>query len=388
MGKHSSLAMRVNLSAMVFAVVLSGFVGSAEAQDRRSTAPRNLSSHPPEFFRELLTGRVWVYERKGSVEAMYLGKDGVVKGCWFSAERNTYRLFSAELRWRIGTPRGRSNLELNWPTSEGMRYGRRVIIYAGETGRFHSETFGIKTRNWRVDRDGWIQDGWPAAFRNACNEAILPWDVKTVSEQDSLDFAHMKRNATPIVRFPGWELSFPGATGIADSGGKPTMTIEEVLEERRRTHGMIRLRMTGERSVGVDRPDGIREIWLLDDNDDVVDVAEMRPIGDGSRVRIEWEKTGQAATIRVGYPVRAMSTGKYHPAFLMMFEAVLLKKPVELDGAIHVFQQDGKVASGVETGEWWLSGGAVYVKIAGRTRNWPWRVFAGKAGLKIPEGRG
>ena len=374
-----------SVSAFALVALVSGFGLEAAGQDGPRLRPQNLSSHAPEFFRELLSGRVWVFERDGRAAATYFGKDGSVKGCAWPRQMKGYVPYRSDTRWRIGTPSGRSNLELNWPGSEGLAWSRRVIVYDRETGRFHSEKFNTRIRAWYVDRDGWIQDGWPGAFRNACNTLTLPWDLATVSEQDSLDLASLEKNAPKVTHLPGSEFSYPGATGVGDSRGKPTMTIEEVVEERRRTHGMIRLRNIGGRSVGVDRPGGIRELWLLDDNDDVVDVATIRPIEDGSYMRIRWEKTGQTATPRVGYPVPAMSTGKLHPAFAMMRDLAEAGRSVAVEGAEYVFSPDRKVVRAGEAGEWWLSRGEVHVKFGSEVRKWPWRVFAERTGWQATE---
>ena len=37
-----------------------------------------------------------------------------------------------------------------------------VIIYNPRTGRLHAEQYSRNTEKCRVDRDGWIQDRWPA----------------------------------------------------------------------------------------------------------------------------------------------------------------------------------------------------------------------------------
>ena len=368
--------------AAVLAVALTGpALEAAAQQDRPLPRPQNLSSHLPEFFRELLGGRVWVANLWGRPVAGYFGKDGLVKRCYWSNAKKSFVFNRGELRWRIGTPNGRSNLEVGWVTREGERFWRVVLIYDRETGRLHGERFNRRTRSWYVARDGWIQDGWPAVFRNACHDLVLPWDLATVAEQDSLDFEHMRRNASPVVRFPGSQFSFPGATGLGDSKGKPTMTLEEVAEEERRAHGTIRVKAQGGRIVGIRPRSGIVwELWELDDNDDVIDIGSIGVVGVGSVARVRWEKSGRTAHLRVGYPIPALSIGRLHPAFAMMRDLAERRAAVTVDGTEYLFASDGRVTGAGGTGEWWLSRGQVHVTVGARTRNWPWRVFARRVG--------
>lgn len=382
MGSGQSVGRR--FAALAVAVALTGPAFEAAAQEERPLPrPQNVSSHLPELFRELLSGRVWVASPRGRAAAVHFGKDGVAKRCYWSNARSAYVVNRVELRWRIGTPNGRSNLEINWVTSEGVRYWRAVLIYDSETGRLHGERFNSKTRSWYVSRDGWIQDGWPAAFREACPDLVLPWDVATVGEQHSADLEHMRRNATAVVRFPGSEFSFPGATGLGDSRGRPTMTLEEIAEVERRVHGMIQQKSQGGRIVGIRPRSGtVWELWELNDDDDVIDVGSIGVVGDGSVAVARWEKSGVTAHLRVGYPIPTLSTGRLHPAFAMMRDLAERGAPVTVDGAKYAFSADGKAVGPAGAGEWWLSRGAVHVRFGEDGRSWPWRVFAGKAGWK------
>ncbi|MDE0176125.1 MAG: hypothetical protein OYH76_23530 [Defluviicoccus sp.] len=380
----SGRTIRRYFATAVLAIALTGPALEAAAQGARPLPrPQNLSSHLPEFFRDLLGGRVWVANPRGRPAAAYFGEDGFVKRCYWSNAKKSFVFNRGELRWRIGTPNGRSNLEIGWVTGEGERFWRVVLIYDRETGRLHGERFNRKKRSWYVSRDGWIQDGWPAAFRNACHDLVLSWDLATVSGQDSLDFEDMRRNASPMVRFPGSEFSFPGATGLGDSKGKPTMTVEQIAEEERRAHGTIRITAQGRRIVGIRPRSGtVWELWELNGDDDVTDIGSIGPVGDGSVVRVRWEKSGLSAHLRVGYPIPALSTGRLHPAFAMMRDLAERGAAVTVDGVEYSFASDGRVAGAGGTGEWWLSRGQLHVTVGERTRNWPWRVFARRAGWK------
>ena len=368
-------------AAVALAIALTGpALEAAGREDRPLPRPQNLSSHSPDFFRDLLSGRVWVANPGGRAAAAYFGKDGHVKRCYWSNARRAFAFNRGELRWRIGTPNGRSNLEIAWVTGEGEKFWRVVLIYDRETGRLHGERFNRKTRSWYVSRDGWIQEGWPAALRNACDGLGLPWDLATVSEQDSLDFEAMRRNAEPVTRFPGSEFSYPGATGLGDSGGKPTMTMEQIEAEAGRSHGTIREKAGGGRFVGVRGESGVWELWGLNEDGDVVDIGSMRPGRDGTAMEVRWEGSGETASLRVGYPIPALWTGRLYAAFAMMRDLAAAGVPVTVDGASYVFSPDGGVVRAGETGRWRLSRGELHVEFGSGAKSWPWRAFAGKAG--------
>ena len=190
-------------------------VGGAEEPFTR-VRPYNLSSHLPEFFTQLLGGRVWVFQRRGAPAAVYLAKNGDVLGCWLRADNSGYVRSREGMKWGIGTPNSRLNFEVSWPTSEGLRYYRMVVIYDGKSGRFHGERFNFKAKKWRVARDGWIQESWPRSLKDRCPGLLLPWDLKVEEDQRSLDWAATKSRGEP-----GQEVSGMGeiVSGRDGSGG-------------------------------------------------------------------------------------------------------------------------------------------------------------------------
>ena len=101
------------------------------------------------------------------------------------------------MRWKIGTPSGRSNLEISWGTAEGLKYYRMVVVYDGKTGRFHGERFRTRDRRWWVARDGWVQDAWPRVLANKCQGLLLPWDLFLDDRQRSTKFEEAKAAAEP-----------------------------------------------------------------------------------------------------------------------------------------------------------------------------------------------
>lgn len=360
--------------------------GNAAEEPFTRVRPYNLSSHLPSFFRELLTGRVWVYQRRGEPAAVFFGGDGRLQGCWLRKDGSGFVRSHESMRWRIGTPSGMSNLQIAWATEEGPRYYRMVVIYDGRTGRFHGERFSTTRLAWYVARDGWLQETWPAALAERCAGLGIDPDIPVNRAQKKLDFEDLKRNAAPVVKHPGWERSFFGATGLGASGGKPTVTLEEALAARRAGHGKISIGMSGDRWVPVVW-ERYAELWKVDENDDVLDLAITRRTPDGSIVLLRWEKSGVINSYHMGYPLPMVVTERRHSAFEMMDALAAGGKPVLLvDGKgerrEHVFAEGGGVRAGGVAGEWWISRGAVVVKTPSAEERYPWRDVAGASGWK------
>lgn len=358
-------------------------VGGAEEPFTR-VRPYNLSSHLPEFFTQLLGGRVWVFQRRGAPAAVYLAKNGDVVGCWLRADNSGYVRSREGMKWGIGTPNSRLNFEVSWPTSEGLRYYRMVVIYDGKSGRFHGERFNFKAKKWRVARDGWIQESWPRSLKDRCPGLLLPWDLKIEEDQRSLDWAATKSRANPVKRFPGWESSFPGATGLGASGGQPTLTLEEVVAIKAGAHGKISIGMSGDRRVAVAWPD-YTEVWAVDGNDNIIDLATSRRIRDGSIMVGRWERSARINSYHIGYPFPLIVTDRFHPAFRMMQELGSESRRVSVPWSeglerTFAFMRGGKTESRGETGKWWISRGQVFVEAGGEKKSFPWRAFAKLAG--------
>ena len=371
------------LRAGVVAAFVCVMPAYGQAPERETVRPYNLSSHLPEFFRDLLGGRTWVFETRGSPGALFLGRNGTVQACRLGGN-GKFMGTPPGARWKIGTRNGPSNLELSWATPEGIQHFRMVIVYDPKTGRLHGERFSTSERKWHIARDGWVQDGWPAGLVDACPGVTVPWDVKIDERQKGLEWEVVKANAVRVMNHPGSEARFPGATGLGASGGKPTLTLQEVNAARWAGHGFVGIDMSGEKRVSVVWPQ-YSEVWWLDENDDVVDVGITEIVGDGSVVVVRWEKSGHINTYHLGYPLPLMPTERRHPAFVMMDEVVERGEPVVLDhgdrGEVGVsFRGLGRVQSAAGSGKWWLSRGAVYVEIGGIRDIYPWRGFAASAG--------
>ena len=371
---------------MTLVVVSWGAVGTVGAAEEPFTRvrPYNLSSHLPEFFNDLLLKRVWVFKRRGAVAALYFGAKGELWGCWLSRDRTRYVASRPGLRWKIGTPNGRSNLEISWGTAEGLKYYRMVVLYDGLTGRFHGERFRTRDRRWWVARDGWLQNEWPRVLSTKCGGLLLPWDVSLDDRQGSPDFEKVKAVASPVKKHPGWERSFPGAVGLGAEGGKPSLSLEQMNKARLKAHGKISIGMSGERRVVVAWPT-YTEVWWVDNRDNIVDLAITRRVGDGSVVVVRWEKTGKVNSYHIGYAFPMVVTEKKHSAFRMMEAVAGAAAPVELGGkglakGSYSFSADGEVRGPAGVGKWWLSRGSVFLKLGEEEIDFPWKTFARLSG--------
>ncbi len=375
-------------------IVLTVFVALATLFPPSASAkPYNQSSHPPEFFRDLLAGRVFVFDQFGHLSAAYHANNGNFFSCRYSIHDARYLTSYPSATWRIGTPAGASNLELRWFTEEEstddehtatpyLNRLRRVIIYTPNTGAFHTESYFRRSDHWQVSRQGWIQNAWPKALLSKCPDLNLPTSLTIHPGQDTLDFDHVQATATPLRNYPGSRTHYPGATGIGAAGNQPTMTESQFNVAIRSFHGYISHTPRGRRAVFNILPNR-RETWLLHDNNDLKDAGTVSASQDGRLLTINWQISGLKQSIHFGYPIPLLSTGKLHPAFAMMKDLAESARPVLLvDKTPHVFRRDGTVNAGPASGSWHISRGAIHIDIAGSSRAFPWREFAEIAGWK------
>ena len=374
---------------------LAAIAAAALSPHGAAAKPYNQSSHPPEFFRDLLSGRVFVFNRFNRVSAVYFAANGSLYSCRYSIHGNRYLSSFPTSTWRIGTPAGPSNLEVSWTDTEEIAHDdqapipyrharRRVIIYDPDTGSFHTESYFSRSDHWRVARRGWIQTAWPQALVSRCSDLDLPASLRIDARQNTADFSRTKATATPIRNPPGSNAKYPGATGIGAAGNRPTLTPEHFHAAIRGFHGYIARTPRGRRAVFNILPDR-RETWLLNDDDGIRDTGTVTLTDNGRLLTTTWNFLGIKRSIHVGYPISAISTGVLHPAFAMMKDIAAAKTPVavSLDGnqpIPHVFGSHGAVTAERRSGTWHISRGAIHVAIAGRSRTFPWREFAEIAG--------
>ena len=228
---------------------------------RLRNLPLNHPSHSAEFFEDLLTGRVWVYERFGAPAATYFGPGGQYQNCSIRADGKGYRASGPHWEWRIGDHHTASNLQIS--TYPGGRKVSMVIIYTLNSGRFHAEQYFNYSRSWQIVHDGWIQGTLPAVIEQHCPAFEVPSSVTVDATQTQLKWSNFVRPEDLIRNHPGSQYAYIGATGFAASNGKPTMTARQAAEIERRMHGVIGLTSRGRKIVGVLTPHR-KETWLID----------------------------------------------------------------------------------------------------------------------------
>ena len=343
--------------------------------------PYNLSSHPPEFFRDLLAGRVFVYERNGKAAAIHYAADGSTYTCWYSPRRGRFLRAYPGSSWSIGTPNGRSNLEEHWPSPNNPNYRRRrVVIYDPNTGHLHLEAYFKNDNKWRIVRSGWIQAGWPKVLIEECPKLVLPHTLAIDEYQDSADFDHIKANASPVRNHPGAQRQYPGATGLAASDGAPTMTANQVREALYRLHGYISEHARGHRFVLVKRPDHA-ELWRLGPTHTIIDIGITRLTNNDTVLTTKWENPGYTSERLAGYAIPAIATAEFHPAFKMMKDLAASQAPISISSNTgtptpHTFKPDGTLHAGNHEGTWAISRGEIRLTANGQTRSYPWEKFA------------
>ena len=101
----------------------------------------------------------------------------------------------------------------------------------------------------------------------------------------------------------------------------------------------------------------------------------------------DWQRSGNKARFRFGYPLPVQPTERLHPIFPMMNTVVSRQRPVSIPGANgakidHSFDSTGTVRTPGRAGTWRISAGKVEVTFDHRTHAYPWRVFAKFAGWK------
>ncbi|MDE0174255.1 MAG: hypothetical protein OYH76_24665 [Defluviicoccus sp.] len=344
--------------------------------------PLNHPSHSAEFFEDLLTNRVWVYERFGAPAAMYFGPNGELQNCSLRADRSGYRTSGPQWEWRIGDRHTKSNLQIAlYPSSRKISM---VIIYTPDTGRFHAEQYFRYSKSWQIVHDGWIQKTLPAVIRDRCRELDLPSTLQVEESQTQDRWSEFARPGMIVRNHPGSEYAYIGATGLGASRGKPTMTPKQAAAAELRMQGVIGLTPRGRRMVGVLTPHR-KETWLVDEHDDLIDVGIVNPVPNRDIVVIRWQGRTPDYSLRTRYPIPIRPTPRRHPAFRMMKEITAASQAVALDllaarTAPLLFSDDGKVRSGSLVGAWWISEGGIKIRIAGRTAAYAWRDFARSAG--------
>ncbi len=354
---------------------------------------QNYSSHSASFVQRLLTERVWVFERSGAgLEGIHFASDGRAYGC--SADGK-----SGKRKWKIEARKAHG-------TAIRLEHGRRdsfeFPFYIPETGEFATEI--LKQRGdsgfgqWHRLKVGHIQSSWPEALSKVCPKLDLPPKLAINEKQTASDLSELRQQDpnAPIRHFPGAEMTGPGRTGLAASGGKPTTTSEEVwkfLGEQ----GHVFLSPDGWGRVFAQGDDDRHEVWGLKDNGETAWTADLVSFEEEGRKWLGWEFKGKlVARYPMGYPFPYLPTNYRHAAFQLTDALIEAGEPVALpwmpakwkdftfraDGTVRARRADG----GPERlAPWRWTQGRLWVQ-TGDNREAPgWKEVAKQLGLAKPK---
>lgn len=400
----------------VLALVLAGAAlasCTAHGQGRRLDPQVyvNYTPYSEAFYRELMTGRVNLYEGLGSYRNVVSGQvyasDGTLVEC--SARRRgdgkLHWLDQSSTRWSIVKRRAGALIE--WDKRGGHK-GYASKFYDPESGGFTTEILlnGAHVRS----NPGVIQDTWPRLLADACPGLKLPAHIRINEKQTSQRMDELRRQDpdAPIRHFPGSHLTAPGRTGLGASRGAPTTTKEEVLSFVKAQNGNIVLSASEAGYVLVAgralAEDGVwtDEVWRLDDMGTLAAYGVLRTESDaGGQEWVIAESPGYPEfRYPIGYPFPLLPTGHRHPAFQLSDHLIGSGKPHPLhfmgaayadsrfvftgNGLLSVVDRQGELAAGEGfEGTWRWTQGRLEVRIAGdgQARSIAWQDLAAELGL-------
>ena len=394
-----SAAVALARAVLLLALGLGALGAGDRAMSDEVAVTRQKSSHEAAFFRDLLTGRVWVYQMMSAASpsirdygsAAYFDADGRVTICTSTGSG----AIDNSGRWRV-VPSARFVALFNYlapgeePDPAQVR-SHVPLFYDGETGQLHSEKW-VADDTWQVFLRGWVQESWPAGLAAICPE-LSPRALPVNRNQASTVFWKLMRedSAAPVRAFPGFERAIPGATGLAASGHQPTLSAEALRAWLAENNGMV-VRGGPIRYVLALGPRG-DEVWLLQgESDEIADTIELIPSEDGYGVVLQFTKAPVRLSYRLGYPLGMASTGERYGAMALTDWLVARGELVPLpfmdrENVGFRFLRDGglRVATrgGVEIGgEWWWSRGLLHVRVdgIGSVNTFEWRALAQHVG--------
>ena len=364
---------------LLAAAVSAAGIGEAVGQH----APANYSSHDAAFFSDLLSDRVWLYERPALARA---GDRGTVWGVHHAADGTALACIHLDGAWQTRTgrwrvvpsPRFRALYNYYLAGTEpdpGHVKGHIPVFYDPETGRLHSESLGAAAGSSSGSLSGcfvlslgWVQESWPQALKQACPDLDLPAGLPVNRKQTSalMEEAIAQDPEAAVRGHPGSALRAPGSTGLALAAGRPTVTADELARFLAANDGNVLESPARARLVlvlGAERD----ELWRLDAGDDVADTAALLPTAEGGGISVQWERLPRRQDYRLGDPFPLRPTGLRYGAFLLMDRLIGADRPLALPfgdrGEMAVrFAPDGTViAASVDDdgigGRWWWSRG-------------------------------
>ena len=385
--------MRVRNATLGLAVAALIAAGAEDASGQ--SGPANYSSHDAAFLTELLSDRVWLYERPNATRA---ADRGLVWGVHHAADGSAHACFHLDGEWQAGTgrwrvvpsPRFRALYNYHDAGTEpdpGHVKGHVPIFYDPGTGRLHSESVGEGA--WFVLSLGWVQESWPQALKEACPDLDLPAGLPVNANQTSalMEEAVAQDPDAALRSHPGSELHAPGSTGLALAGGNPMVTAAELGRFLAANDGHVLESPAGTRLVlalGAERD----ELWRLDEHGHVVDTAVLMPAAGGAGIVAQWERLPRRLEYRLGDPFPLQPAGERYGAMRFTDRLVAAGRPVALPfgdrGDIPLRFRVGGAATAEDIhggelgGRWRWSRGHLHVSVDGmaETLAWPWRDLA------------
>ena len=387
--------MRVRNATLGLTVAALIAAGAEDASGQ--SGPANYSSHGAAFLTELLSDRVWIYERPNAARA---ADRGLVWGVHHAADGSAHACFRLDGEWQAGagrwrvvsSPRFRALYNYHDAGTEpdpGHVKGHVPIFYDPGTGRLHSESVGGaegSQGNWFVLSLGWVQESWPQALKQACPGLDLPAGLPVNAKQSSalMEEAVAQDPDAALRAHPGSELRAPGSSGLALAGGNAVVTASELARFLAANAGHVLVSPGGTRLVlalGAERD----ELWRLDGHGHVVDTAVLMPAAEGAGIAAQWERLPRRLEYRLGDPFPLQPTGERYGAMRFTDRLAADGRPVALPfgdrGNIWLrFRVGGAVTAedihgGELGGRWRWSRGQLHVSLDGmaETLAWAWR---------------
>ena len=399
-------------ACLLLAVGLSQ-VPAADAEAAEPFKPSNMSSHGAQFFRELLTGRVYVFHLPYAERGPIAAKGEALRGWYFrSRDEVVYcgrNSFSGDyvgrlIRWRV-VYKNHARLSVY---KAGTKLDPKLIkwhypiFYDPETGALDIEAFWPSARMWLHYRGGHVQETWPRALKDACPDLELPGDL-AINERQTSRIWHASQAQdpdAPIRNFAGSHLRVLGARGFTKNA--PLVTEDEIRAWVRANDGTIVRNTWGVPRVLVAGRDGEwkNEIWKLgwSGEGEVVDTAYASKAANGQEIHLKWESEKRVYRYRIGYPLGYAPTGQRFAAFLLSDWMVSQDREIGLpfsgrenigfrfaaDGTLSARTVEGKTSPGT----WRWSRGRLNIRLDGieEAATYRWRAVAQRLGWMPPAG--
>ena len=400
--------MQPRMKTLTACLLLAAGLSQVSIADAEAAGPSNMSSHGAQFFRELLTGRVYVFHLPavrsaatgGALRGAYfLSRDEVVY-CARNSWSGDYEWIS--YLWRVVYKNhARFNVyKAGTKPDPKLVKGHFPMFYDHETGALDMESFIPSTRMWLHYRGGHVQETWPRALKNACPDLDLPGDLAINERQTSRTWHAFQAQDpdAPIRNFAGSHLRVLGARGFTKN--TPLVTEDQIRAWVRANDGTIVRNTWGVPRVlvagrGAERKN---EIWKLgwSGEGEVVDTAYASKAANGQEIHLKWESEARVYRYRIGYPLGYAPTGQRFAAFLLSDWMVSQDREIGLPflGRENVgfrFAADGTLSArtvGDKTirGIWQWSRGMLNIRLDGieEVETFRWRALAHRLGWTPP----